>query len=87
MFDTKKTLMGAAIAGMLALAPMAGVAQEDQLREALEAEMIEIGMDSTEIQKLEGADLATLQELEAILAGEGSEQTKSDQVSAALADM
>jgi hypothetical protein len=87
MFDTKKTLMGAAIAGMLALAPMAGVAQEDQLREALEAEMIEIGMDSTEIEKLEGADLPTLQEIEAILAGEGSEQTKADQVSAALGGM
>jgi hypothetical protein len=44
-------------------------------------------MDSTEIEKLEGADLPTLQEIEAILAGEGSEQTKADQVSAALGGM
>lgn len=85
MFAPKKALMGAAIAGLIALAPVAGVAQEEQLRESLESEMIGIGMDSTEIEKLATADMETLQQIEAIFAGGGTEQVMQDEVSAALA--
>ncbi len=82
----KSIVTAAAIAGFALTAPMAALAQS-QLADELKPRLIELGMDSSEVDKIDNASEEQLTQIEAIVAGEGDEMTKQDEVSAILAEV
>lgn len=82
-----KTLLAAAIMSGTIIAPVMSVAQDEQTMLKVRQEMIEMGVETSEIEKLDMASEEQLNQLDAALTREGSEQTKKDEVAAILADI
>jgi hypothetical protein len=82
----KSIVTAAAIVGFTLSAPMVAFAQS-QLAEELKPMLMELGMDSSDVDKIDNASEEQLTQIEAIVSGEGAEMTKQDEISSILAEV
>ncbi len=82
----KSIVIAAAIAGFTLSAPMVALAQS-QLADELKPQLIELGMESSEVDKIDNASEEQLTRIEAVVGGEGDQMTKQDEISAILAEV
>ncbi len=82
-----KTLLAATILGGTIITPVMSVAQDEQTMLKVRSEMMEMGVETSEVEKLDKATEEQLTRLDAVLEGPGDEMTKKDEVAAILADI
>ncbi len=85
MKTSRTSILAVVTAGLTFLAPVAVLAQS-QLAEELRPQLIELGMESSEVEALDSASEEQLTRIEAVVEGEGDEMTKQDEISAILAE-
>ena len=86
MWKIKTVAVAAGILGAAMLAPPAATAQDQQLADDLRPQLMELGMESGEMEALGAATEEQLMRIKAVLNGGGGEMTKQDEISAILAE-
>jgi hypothetical protein len=85
VYTTGKSSFAAAIAGLIAISPIAGLAQSEQLVDEVRSAMAEANMNTADIEKLDMLTEEQLTQVEAILANENaSDMEKQDEITALM---